>query len=360
MSAELTPPPVSGLSTRAAQVRTRRAMTGAIVALCSVAVIGLSACSSGIAGGDRDEILGSTASSGAAKAVGDSSCPTSNPVASTTYPLGYTGTVQTVTVPDGVCAVVMVNVIGGGGGKAEEGNKQSGAAGALVNNVVVAVSPGDQILVWIGGAGEDSQSQEVAGSGGLGGLGGNGGPGGVSDMGGAAGGGGATTVQIQHGTDAPQTIVVAGGAGGGSTGLAVTWQDPSYEGVPGGNAGTNGPTTSGGFMIWQGNKGQNGGGGWRWGAAWPASPRTRAYGGIGGNGIGDSAGSGGGGWWRLSGRLRRPRRQPGRSRRRRWRRRLDRCGHPGWIAGYSSVGHASGEYGGKNGTAGFAFIQSSS
>ncbi len=153
-------------------------MTGAIVALCSVAVIGLSACSSGASGSDRDEILGSTASSGAAKAVSDSSCPTSNPIASTTYPLGYTGTVQTVTVPDGVCAVVMVNVIGGGGGKAEEGNKQSGAAGALVNNVVVAVSPGDQILVWIGGAGEDSQSQEVAGSGGLGGLGGNGGPGG--------------------------------------------------------------------------------------------------------------------------------------------------------------------------------------
>jgi hypothetical protein len=360
---------------RSAMSSSRRNSAWRVIGLCALVTIGLTGCSA--QGSDEQSVEDTPTTS--ATTVADSSCSTNNPVASTTDPLEYTGTVQTVTVPDGVCAVVMLNVIGGGGGSAEASNNPA-AAGALVDKVVVPVSPGDKILTFIGGAGETFQSQGVAGCGGLGGLGGNGGPGGVNKLGGAGGGGGATTVQVQHGTQAPQTIVVAGGAGGGSTGLASGNPKvvvPSYpildeaqqdresgqsadnntigEGVPGGNAGTNGPTTSGGFMIWQGNRGQSakdgGGGGGLAGVS-----TDPAYGGIGGNGSADDAGSGGGGGGGYQGGY--GGNGTGKA----------QCGGGGggagstavatqaWVADYSTVGPASAAYGGKNGTAQFQFI----
>lgn len=274
---------------RRGQVRIR-----SLGAMLAGAALALSACASSGAGEDRAE-LGAPAA--------DATC-TQNNAQQSPIQFTYTGAVQSVTVPDGVCGVI-ITAIGGGGGFGDQDDTfgaTHGASGAAVTDALTLVSPGDTLLISVGGAGQQYGDSQAGGAGGWGGLGGTGGAGGTGGKGldsfyaygGGAGGGGATVVQTQHGSDDPQIVVVAGAAGGGSTGgeqIAV-----GYNGnAQGGNAGTHGPTTDGAFMIWQGDRGSKGAGHGGGGGGLAGVPTDPPNGGAGGNAECSICGAGGGG-----------------------------------------------------------------
>ena len=283
-------------SQRRDTVTSDRVRGRALVAVVAGAALALTACASSGSGKDPADL---------AAPVADTAC-THNNSQQSPIQFTYTGAVQTATVPAGVCGVI-VTAIGGGGGYGYQddtlgGNPTHGASGAAVTNALTLVSPGDTLLISVGGAGQQSQTSRPGGAGGWGGIGGTGGAGGTGGKGtvgglyaygGGAGGGGATVVQTQHGSDDPQIVVVAGAAGGGSTGGAQI--EMGFNGnAQGGNAGTHGPTSNGAFMIWQGDRGSNGasGGGGGGLAGVPSDPPA---GGLGGDAGCWSCGAGGGG-----------------------------------------------------------------
>ena len=283
-------------SPRRDTVTSDRVRGRALVAVVAGAALALTACASSGSGKDPADL---------AAPVADTAC-THNNSQQSPIQFTYTGAVQTATVPAGVCGVI-VTAIGGGGGFGYQddtlgGNPTHGASGAAVTNALTLVSPGDTLLISVGGAGQQSASSRPGSAGGWGGIGGTGGAGGTGGKGtvgglyaygGGAGGGGATVVQTQHGSDDPQIVVVAGAAGGGSTGGAQI--EMGFNGnAQGGNAGTHGPTSNGAFMIWQGDRGSNGasGGGGGGLAGVPSDPPA---GGLGGDAGCWSCGAGGGG-----------------------------------------------------------------
>ena len=191
--------------------------------------------------------------------------------------LGFTDLVQMWTVPVGVTSIT-VNLRGAQGGRGANdgiGTGASGGSGGMVTGTL-AVTPGETLTIYLGGAGADGTRASGAGggvggsgSGGVygGGRGGNAGSGGSS--GGGGGGGGAAV--LMRGTT---VLAVAGGAGGG------------------GGAG-NGDTSG---FFWTARAGDGGGG------------YTSGYlgtGTTGQNGVDrgspDGAGSGGGGGGYLGG-----------------------------------------------------------
>jgi hypothetical protein len=191
--------------------------------------------------------------------------------------LGFTDLVQMWTVPVGVTSIT-VNLRGAQGGRGANdgiGTGASGGSGGMVTGTL-AVTPGETLTIYLGGAGVDGTLASGAGggvggsgSGGVygGGRGGNAGTGGSS--GGGGGGGGAAV--LMRGTT---VLAVAGGAGGG------------------GGAG-NGDTSG---FFWTARAGDGGGG------------YTSGYlgtGTTGQNGVDrgspDGAGSGGGGGGYLGG-----------------------------------------------------------
>ncbi|MDW3216510.1 MAG: fibronectin type III domain-containing protein [Ilumatobacteraceae bacterium] len=134
-----------------------------------------------------------------------------------TNTFGYTGSTQTFTVPDGVTSieVTLQGAQGGRGGGDSQGSPTPGGYQGVVTGTI-AVTPGQEITVAVGGGGGTGASSVNNTGGGSPGLnplegydGSRGGNAGNAGSSGAGGGSGAATVLIVDGTP-----IVAGGAGG--------------------------------------------------------------------------------------------------------------------------------------------------
>jgi PKD-like domain/Secretion system C-terminal sorting domain len=154
--------------------------------------------------------------------------------------LTFTGGMQTYTVPCGVTSITIKAYGAQGGNGALGGNATSGGAGALGGYAsgTLAVTPGQVLNIFVGGAGATP-------TGGFNG----GGNGGANN---AGGGGGASDVRL-GGTAAANRIITAGGGGGGGRGgcdegTAIAGIGGN-GGIGGGGVGQTGnnSTTTGGF-----------------------------------------------------------------------------------------------------------------
>jgi uncharacterized protein YjdB len=197
----------------------------------------------------------------------------------------YTGSVQTYTVPAGVTSV-LVDAQGGKGGN--NNNYPTGSypsRGGYGGKVVctLAVTPGQILNVYVGGAGGNGTT-----SGGTGGF--NGGGNGASSSPYAGGaGGGASDIRFSPYALADRKVVAGGGGGAG---LAYPILDNEKGGAGGGLTGENGysngttTSTNSGRGGTQSAGGANGDG-----------SGTSGTLGAGGNAISSSAGGGGGGYY---------------------------------------------------------------
>jgi RHS repeat-associated protein len=178
-----------------------------------------------------------------------------------TLAFGYTGDVQTWTVPEGVASI----------GVDAEGAQGAGEFGGLGGwtHAVVPVTPGQVVRIYVGGRGRGATA------------GWNGGGGGGCCGSGAAGGG-ASDVRL-GGTDLTDRVVVAGG-GGGSHGDVVFGQGGAGGGLSGGDGGD-------GSGQWQGGGGGTQSGGGSTGGNFAAPGR------LGEGGESHFGGSGGGGYY---------------------------------------------------------------
>ena len=213
----------------------------------------------------------------------------------------YTGARQVFTVPDKVTTLQITAQGGGGGaGLGFDGSLfigESGPGGAGTAIVAsVAVVPGEQITIDVGGKGGDGpnwsgSSCSSAASGGSGGVSPtvyDGGPGGTGDGcgGGGGGGGGATAVGAGDST----VLIASGGGGGGAGG--------GFAGANGGGGASGGPLAAG--SSGSAGSGTNPGGGGTCCTSTPAgtgggsSCTACDSGGGGGGGGGFSGGVGGG------------------------------------------------------------------
>ena len=144
-----------------------------------------------------------------------------------TATFSFTGAEQTYTVPAGVSTLRIV-AIGGAGGAPSQFGGAGGKAGAV--GADLAVTPGENLLVVVGGNGGNGVD-------GLGDGGFNGGATGGKSTAAAGGGGGASDVRLLPLVDpgSPATRLVVAGGGGGA-GTVVT----STETAVGGDAGMDG------------------------------------------------------------------------------------------------------------------------
>jgi hypothetical protein len=218
----------------------------------------------------------------------------------------FTGSVYNYTIPCGVTSVHIETVGAAGAAGATGGNSASGGSGGLGGYAAgdLAVTPGQQLFVVVGGMGATP-------TGGFNG----GGNGGSTN---AGGGGGATDIRV-NGTNLTDRILVAGGGGGGgragcesntvaggnggdgnSIAGANGTDAPTFSGVAGGGAG--GTISAGGaagigcggFLGMPGNPGTSGNGG-DGGAGQSCCCFTFASVPGGGGGGGGFIGGGGGG-----------------------------------------------------------------
>ena len=125
-----------------------------------------------------------------------------------TTPGGYT-----YTVPAGITRIT-ITAIGAAGGACDGG---SGGEGASVT-ATVALSPGEQLFVGVGGQGADGCNSGAGAAGGTGG-GGDGGDGGE----GGGGGGGLSTVSTGFPNFGLAPLVVAAGGGGAAGNSGSLW-----------------------------------------------------------------------------------------------------------------------------------------
>jgi hypothetical protein len=151
----------------------------------------------------------------------------------------FTGDAQTFVVPAGVTGVT-VEAAGCIGGSGEFGTNPG--RGCIVAGTL-AVTPGETLFVYVGGAGS-------LGGGGLFG-------GGSSDSGGG-GGGGASDVRRGGSALTDRVIVAGGGGGGGNSGRGDNHPAGGGGGAAGGTSGSNG---SDGAASPGGDAGGGGGGG---------------------------------------------------------------------------------------------------
>jgi hypothetical protein len=199
----------------------------------------------------------------------------------------YTGGVQTYTVPAGVTSLTITAIGGAGGVPWGVWTNRSGAATVTGT---LAVTPGQQLLISVGGQGGDAGDDHVDAPGGWGGLGGSGGPGKSEKdtLRSSGGGGGASTVQLAAGGSTSTIMVAAGGGGtGGGSG------DPMSEGT-GGNGGCTG-TGSPYTPSWTGGDGQKSRSDFFPGAGGAAAAQAGAAGAQGHGGSGEAGDGGGGG-----------------------------------------------------------------
>lgn len=203
--------------------------------------------------------------------------------ANTTQTFSYTGSVQTFTVPTGVTSIsIQAYGAQGGGNTTYLGGQGGYASGDL------AVTPGQVLNIYVGGAGSDGAgTANCAVQGGFNG-GGNTGATCCSNAGGGAGsGGGASDVRLAGNTLNDRVIVAAGGGGAGDNENGA-----NGGGLIGDDGGTyNGVTATGGTQT---------AGGLAGGTFFPnhtCSPATDGTFGQGGDGDGNDGGGGGAGWY---------------------------------------------------------------
>lgn len=184
-----------------------------------------------------------------------------------TQNFSFTGSFQTFLVPSGVTSVFF-DLLGASGGNATGGGwSVNGGNGASVTGSL-AVTGGEELYIYVGGIGADSEQGAGGGY--------NGGGNGQLSSGG--GGGGATDIRV-GGMDLSHRVAVAGGGGGANS-------VGGYGGGPGGldNSGVNGAGVWWHFSsdLGTGSNGAGGGGGGGY------------YGGSGGGyGYSQTSGSGG-------------------------------------------------------------------
>jgi Glycine rich protein len=193
--------------------------------------------------------------------------------------LNYTGAVQEVTVPQGV-STVYVDAIGGGGGlNLHPSTYVNPGFGAEVTGAM-AVTPGEQLDVYVGNKGADASWSDDDPTGGWSAPGYGGGNGNAaSDTYRTSGAGGGATVITD--ADTGQVLLVAAGGGGNG--------GPS--GDPGNQGGGGTANTWAGGLGGQGTIGPQGGKG----GAGGAQPTGQGARGQGGSGLGGNGGGGGGG-----------------------------------------------------------------
>jgi cysteine-rich repeat protein len=192
----------------------------------------------GMFGGQGFDCAAGTGCSGDADCVPSLSCDPSTHTCRShpqTLVFGFTGDAQVFTVPTGVSAVTITAYGASGGALFETG----GFGGATT--ATVPVTPGEGLIVLVGGTSFDT-------TGGFNGGGPSGGPNGV-------GGGGASDVR-QGGSGLSNRIVVAGGGGGdgfnesgGPGGVEIDFGDPL------GIGGTGDSVSSGGGGGYRGGSG---------------------------------------------------------------------------------------------------------
>lgn len=197
--------------------------------------------------------------------------------------LSFTDGSQTYTVPPGVDSIT-VDACGaeGGGGQTPVGNRGAALGGRAVADI--AVTPGEELTVLVGGAG-------TGGSGATGELGGfnGGGRGGTGNNSGGGGGGGGGSSTVLRGTT---PLVVAAGGGGGA---GVSFTGGQVNAGSQGEAGETGGFGSGGVGGGAGTATDPGAGGFGSFGGDDGAGGTGDTGGVGGDGAGNGGGGGGGG-----------------------------------------------------------------
>jgi hypothetical protein len=253
-------------------------------------------------------IAGIIAGAAILSACGGSQVPIATPFSAAQRAAGgtktfkYTGAAQSFKVPAGVTHIT-IKAYGGGTPSFRNGPSGPFSIGNLGGFVQadIPVRPGESLAIYVGGAGQLT----VAGQGGLGGF--NGGAsGGEGNYGslyanGGTGGAGSSDVR-QGGNRLKNRVLVAGGAGGGGTG--VGFYGAGTGGVGGGlTGGTGGGPSSGGASGSGGQGGSQtaggqGGPGGRNGSypqGAPGNPGKLHHGGSGGAATPSTGGGGGGG-----------------------------------------------------------------
>jgi hypothetical protein len=214
----------------------------------------------------------------------------------------FNDTTQYFTVPGGVRYLQITASGGDGGGHCTDGLGCGGGHGGFGDQLsgMFPVSPGDVLVIEIGGAGGPALDPNDGGSGGLSsGDGMNGGSGTSTTFpldGNASGGGGGGT-EVVDATSGQLIVVAAGGGGGGGNGIAGAGAPGGSAGEPGGDGTSSyGAGGAGGPASASGSPAGNDGGA-------PQSATLSGAGGGGGGGYydpsqgylgGGDAGAGGG------------------------------------------------------------------
>ncbi|SFS72255.1 HYR domain-containing protein [Marininema halotolerans] len=185
----------------------------------------------------------------------------------------YTGGLQTLTIPEGVCTVT-IQAQGAAGGSNPALVGSDGGLGASIQGLFT-VTPGDVLSIVVGGQGGDASGT------------------GIGLQGGGGGGGGSFVwFGSSFGEVNPSTLMVAAGGGGGGGGLNVL-SEVGGSGMTT-SSGQDGGNAAGGFgaggMDGSGGSGGNGGMGMArgGGGGGGGSPFSN-----GGNGAGNAGGDGG-------------------------------------------------------------------
>ncbi|SFS72298.1 HYR domain-containing protein [Marininema halotolerans] len=192
----------------------------------------------------------------------------------------YTGALQTLTIPGGVCRVT-IQAQGAAGGSNlfySSFDEDGGGLGASIQGTF-AVAPGDVLSIVVGGQGGDTPD--------------------INEPNGGGGGGGGSFVWqgSSFGELNPSTLLVAAGGGGGGAGFDFGEDDSgSASGGSGmiGSIGQDGGNAAGGFGA--GGTAGNGGSGGNGGMMAGLGGGGGGGGGInfnGGNGFGNAGGDGG-------------------------------------------------------------------
>ena len=192
----------------------------------------------------------------------------------------FTGAVQTFVVPPGVTSI-FVEAYGGSGGDAL--TPALGGLGGYAE-ADIAVTPGESLEVYVGGAGASLVTTTTPG-------GWNGGGGIVECCGNGESGTGGGASDVRRGSSLSDRLIVAAGGGGGG------WDDrDAWGGDGGGLTGEDGNTNFGKHAPGFGAT-QTAGGAAGWSG--PGYPNTGGSFGIGGDCWIDGAGcgGGGGGWY---------------------------------------------------------------
>jgi hypothetical protein len=188
-----------------------------------------------------------------------------------TQSLSYTGGMQTYTVPSGVTSLT----IDATGGKGGTGSTGTGGNGGRIQTVI-AVTPGQVLNVYVGGAGGNLNNLAGYNGGAIGA-----GPY-TTNVG---GGGGASDIRIGGVALSNRVVVAGGGGGGGYNGCTEN------GGAGGGLIGASGTLGCGTTASGGGSQVAGGAGGFYSGYT-AGSPGTL---GLGGNGAAGNGGAGGGG-----------------------------------------------------------------